>query len=135
MISASSVRPIIFVRGGKSFKSVEIKKEVPLVGISGKKCYLCAINKREDTYARKFSNIFGILLAKSYLLSLSPETINIEIMSIDTYKLTSTEEPTDEVLSQLMREAAEEAAQKRAEATAQFFSKLKSDAQKIEVTW
>ena len=32
-------------------------------------------------------------------------------MSIDTYKLTSTEEPTDEVLSQLMREAAEEAAQ------------------------
>ena len=40
-------------------------------------------------------------------------------MSIDTYKLTSTEEPTDEVLSQLMREAAEEAAQKRAEATAQ----------------
>ena len=53
-------------------------------------------------------------------------------MSIDTYKLTSTEEPTDEVLSQLMREAAEEAAQKRAEATAQFFSKLKSDAQKIE---
>ena len=26
-------------------------------------------------------------------------------MSIDTYKLTSTEEPTDEVLSQLMREA------------------------------
>ena len=56
-------------------------------------------------------------------------------MSIDTYKLTSTEEPTDEVLSQLMREAAEEAAQKRAEATAQFFSRLKSDAQKIEVTW
>jgi hypothetical protein len=30
-------------------------------------------------------------------------------MSIDTYKLTSMEEPTDEVLSQLMREAAEDA--------------------------
>ena len=29
-------------------------------------------------------------------------------MSIDTYKLTSMEEPTDEVLSQLMREAAEQ---------------------------
>ena len=29
-------------------------------------------------------------------------------MSIDTYKLTSMEEPTDEVLSQLMKEAAEE---------------------------
>ena len=37
-----------------------------------------------------------------------------KIMSIDTYKLTSMEEPTDEVLSQLMREAAEEAKQKRA---------------------
>ena len=57
-------------------------------------------------------------------------------MSIDTYKLTSTEEPTDEVLSQLMREAAEEAAQKRAEATAQFFNQLKSDAQKaIDKMW
>ena len=53
-------------------------------------------------------------------------------MSIDTYKLTSMEEPSDEVLSQLMREAAEEAARKRAEATAQFFNQLKSDAQKIE---
>ena len=57
------------------------------------------------------------------------------IMSIDTYKLTSMEEPTDEVLSQLMREAAEEAARKRAEATAQFFNQLKSDAQKIEAVW
>ena len=56
-------------------------------------------------------------------------------MSIDTYKLTSAEEPTDEMLAQLMREAAEEAAQKRAEATALFFSRLKSDAQKIEAVW
>jgi len=30
-------------------------------------------------------------------------------MSIDTYKLTSMEEPTDEVLAQLMHEATEEA--------------------------
>ena len=56
-------------------------------------------------------------------------------MSIDTYRLTSTEEPTDEMLSQLMREAAEEAARKRAEATAHFFSQLKSAAQKIEAVW
>ena len=56
-------------------------------------------------------------------------------MSIDTYKLTSMDEPSDEVLSQLMREAAEEAARKRAEVTAQFFNQLKSDAQKIEAVW
>lgn len=52
-------------------------------------------------------------------------------MSIDTYKLTSMEEPTDEVLSQLMKEAAEEAKYKRAEATARFFGKLKRESEKI----
>ena len=52
-------------------------------------------------------------------------------MSIDTYKLTSTEEPTDEVLSQLMREAAEEAAQKRAEATQRYFEELRQAAANI----
>lgn len=56
-------------------------------------------------------------------------------MSIDTYKLTSMEEPTDEVLSQLMREAAEDAKQKRAEATARFFSQLKYESQKISTAW
>ena len=56
-------------------------------------------------------------------------------MSINTYKLTSMEEPTDEVLSQLMREAAHEAMQRREESTARFFSQLKSDAEKIAATW
>ena len=66
---------------------------------------------------------------------LAPCDDNNTDMSIDTYKLTSMDEPSDEVLSQLMREAAEEAKQKRAEATAQFFNQLKSDAQKIEAVW
>ena len=56
-------------------------------------------------------------------------------MSIDNYKLTSMEDPTDEMLSQLMREAAEEARQKREEATARFFGQLKEDAQKISTPW
>ena len=56
-------------------------------------------------------------------------------MSIDNYKLTSMEEPTDEVLSQLMREAAEDAKQKSAEATARFFSQLKHESQKISTAW
>ena len=55
-------------------------------------------------------------------------------MSIDTYKLTSMEEPTDEVLSQLMKEAAEEAKQKRTEATARFFGQLKRESEKIAST-
>ena len=52
-------------------------------------------------------------------------------MSIDTYKLTSMEEPTDEVLSQLMREAAEDAKKKRAEAPARFFGQMKRESEKI----
>ena len=52
-------------------------------------------------------------------------------MSIDTYKLTSTEEPTDEVLSQLMREAAEEARETNAEATQRYFEELRRAAANI----
>ncbi|MBQ3698753.1 MAG: hypothetical protein II886_02485 [Prevotella sp.] len=49
-------------------------------------------------------------------------------MSIDTYKLTSMEEPSDEVLEQLMREAAEEASQTNREATIRFFEEIKQAA-------
>ena len=54
-----------------------------------------------------------------------------KIMSIDTYKLTSMEEPTDEVLSQLMREAAAEARETNAEATQRFFEELRQAASSI----
>ena len=46
-------------------------------------------------------------------------------MSIDTYKLTSLEEPTDEMLAQLMHEAAEEASRTNQEATTRFFEEIK----------
>ena len=49
-------------------------------------------------------------------------------MSIDTYKLTSMEEPSDEVLEQLMREAADEATQTNREATTRFFEEIKQAA-------
>lgn len=52
--------------------------------------------------------------------------------TIDTYKLTSMEEPSDEVLSQLMREVAEEVRRENDEATRLFFNKLHADAQKVE---
>ena len=54
-----------------------------------------------------------------------------KVMSIDTYKLTSMEEPTDEVLSQLMREAAEEARETNAQATQRFFDELRQAAANI----
>ena len=52
-------------------------------------------------------------------------------MNIDTYKLTSMEEPTDEILSQLMREAAEDAKQANAQATRQYFDELRQAAAAI----
>lgn len=47
-------------------------------------------------------------------------------MSIDTYKLTSMEEPTDEVLSQLMREAAQDAQKANEQATQRYFEELQA---------
>ena len=51
--------------------------------------------------------------------------------TIDTYKLTSMEEPTDEVLSQLMREAAEDARRENEEATQRYFQQMMVEAQKV----
>jgi hypothetical protein len=53
-------------------------------------------------------------------------------MSIDTYKLTSMEEPTDEVLSQLMKEAAEDARKADVQATERYFYELKQAAAAIK---
>ena len=55
--------------------------------------------------------------------------------TIDTYKLTSMEEPSDEVLSQLMKEAAEEAERTNDEATARYFEQMKVDTQNVCVAW
>ena len=46
----------------------------------------------------------------------------------DNYRLTSMEEPSDEVLAQLMREAAEEASRTNREATTRFFEEIKQAA-------
>lgn len=55
--------------------------------------------------------------------------------TIDTYKLTSLEEPSDEVLSQLMKEAAEEAKRTNDEVTSRYFEQLKVETQNICVAW
>ena len=57
--------------------------------------------------------------------------INNFNMSIDTYKLTSMEEPTDEVLSQLMREAAQDAQKANEQATQRYFEELRQAAAAI----
>ena len=44
---------------------------------------------------------------------------------IDNYRLTSLEEPTEEMLAQLMHEAAEEARESNHAATERFFEEIK----------
>ena len=55
--------------------------------------------------------------------------------TIDTYRLTSMEEPSDAFLSQLMKEAAEDAKRTNDEATNRFFEQMRKDAHKISATW
>lgn len=54
---------------------------------------------------------------------------------MNSYRLTSMEEPSDEMLEQLMSDAAKEARVSNEEATAKFFAQLKEEASKICVTW
>ena len=53
---------------------------------------------------------------------------NMALQTIDNYRLTSMEEPSEELLAQLMREAAEEASRTNREATARFFEEIKQAA-------
>lgn len=55
--------------------------------------------------------------------------------TIDTYKLTSMEEPSDEILSQLMKEVAEEAKRKGEEANRKFFDGLKTYCKQVRQDW
>ena len=62
---------------------------------------------------------------------LCTQTQRKKIMSLDTYKLTSMEEPTDAVHSHLTREAAEEARETNAQATQRYFDELRQAAANI----
>ena len=64
--------------------------------------------------------------------------INILIMSekeMNSYRLTSLEEPTDEMLATLMKEVAEEAKRKSEEAHKKFFQEIKEYIRKQRVKW
>lgn len=64
------------------------------------------------------------------------ETIGGYLMqTIDTYRLTSMEEPTDEVLAQLMHEAAMDAKQKGEEAHKKYFDQLREYAASQRLSW
>ena len=54
---------------------------------------------------------------------------------INSYRLTSMEEPTDEMLSQIMKETAEDAKQKAESAHQKFFDSLRKEIKNKEAVW
>lgn len=64
--------------------------------------------------------------------------MNIKTMlmqTIDTYKLTSMEEPSDEILAQIMHEAALDAKRKGEEAHKRYFDQLRKMADATVQRW
>ena len=90
---------------------------------------------QEDTPSRQKRNEFLCFVLNFSYLCPQEQKITIMNPTIDTYRLTSMEEPSDAVLSQLMKEAAEEAKRTNDEATTRFFEQMREDAQKISATW
>ena len=124
---------------GKARKSDAEGESLKL--LSEFKCLLFDFTVESDVF--KISVVyFSFFAAPKYDYSeiiciFAPENKKITIMNptIDTYRLTSMEEPSDAVLSQLMKEAAEEAKRTNDEATTRFFEQMREDAQKISATW
>lgn len=54
---------------------------------------------------------------------------------MNSYRLTSMEEPSDEMLSQLMKEVAEEAKKKSEAAHKKFFQEIRDDFRKQSTEW
>ena len=57
------------------------------------------------------------------------------MQTIDTYKLTSMEEPSDELLAQIMHEAAMDAKRKGEEAHKRYFDQLRKMANEAIQKW
>ncbi len=94
-------------------------------------CSICTISEALPRRYSRSKKLKKILVFCSLNRIFARRTKRKKIMSIDTYKLTSMEEPTDEVLSQLMREAAEEARETNAQATQRYFDELRQAAANI----
>lgn len=54
---------------------------------------------------------------------------------MNSYRLTSMEEPTDEMLAQLMKEVSEEAKQKSEAAHKKFFQEIRDDIRERRAEW
>ena len=64
------------------------------------------------------------------------KTTNMSEKELNAYRLTSMEEPTDEMLSAIMKEAAEEATSSTNKALAEYFKEINDMMQrKVDMLW
>ena len=54
---------------------------------------------------------------------------------MNSYRFTSGEEPSDEMLAQLMKEVAADAKKRQEQATAAYFSEMRREAEIIKAKW
>ena len=54
---------------------------------------------------------------------------------MNSYRFTSGEEPSDEMLAQLMKEVATDAKKRQEQATAAYFSEMRREAEIIKAKW
>ncbi|MBD5268103.1 MAG: hypothetical protein HDS45_00655 [Bacteroides sp.] len=54
---------------------------------------------------------------------------------MNSYRFTSGEEPSDEMLAQLMKEVATDAKKRQEQATAAYFSEMRREAEIVKAKW
>lgn len=59
----------------------------------------------------------------------------MNLKELNAYRLTSTEEPTDEMLAQLMKEVAQEARQKSEAAHRRYFLEIDDNIRRQKIEW
>jgi hypothetical protein len=68
-------------------------------------------------------------------LHIAKQNINAMPNDINSYRLTSLEEPPEEYLAQIMREAAEDAEKENQAATQKYFEELQQNILKSKEQW
>ena len=54
---------------------------------------------------------------------------------MNSYRFTSGQEPSDEMLAQLMKEVAHDAKERQEQATAAYFSEMRREAEVVKAKW
>ena len=54
---------------------------------------------------------------------------------MNSYRFTSGQEPSDEMLAQLMKEVAQDAKMRQEQATAAYFSEMRREAEVVKAKW